>query len=130
MRYKDLFNKKRLKVEIAETPSTVEKGLMFRKHLDADSGMLFKFNKPRELRFWGVNTYIPLSIAFVSPDNKIVKITDIKPLSEKVVSSEENCNVAIEANLDYFEKNKIGVGSKINVITENDDSIYVIFPID
>ncbi len=127
MRYNDLFNQRQLRVEVAETPSAIERGLMFRKKLPDNSGMVFKFNKPQELRFWGVNTYLPLDIAFVSPDNEIVKIGDIKPLSEKVISSDTDCNLAIEANLDFFKKNKIGVGSKVNLMREDDDNIYITF---
>ena len=127
MRSKDLFNSRKLKVEIAETPSMIERGLMFRKKLEDDSGMLFKFKRPQELRFWGLNTYLPLDIAFISSDNEIIKIGDIKPLSTKVVSSDKDCVMAIEANLDFFNKNKIGIGSKINIIEENDDNIYIGF---
>ena len=127
MKYKDLFNSRKLKVEIAETPSMIERGLMFRKKLEDDSGMLFKFKRPQELRFWGLNTYLPLDIAFISSDNEIIKIGDIKPLSTKVVSSDKDCVMAIEANLDFFNKNKIGIGSKINIIEENDDNIYIGF---
>jgi len=127
MRSKDLFNSRKLKVEIVETPSMIERGLMFRKKLSDDSGMLFKFKRPQELRFWGLNTYLPLDIAFISSDNEIIKIGDIKPLSTKVVSSDKDCVMAIEANLDFFNKNKIGIGSKINIIEENDDNIYIGF---
>ena len=58
-----------LKVEIADSPSTLERGLMYRKKLDYDSGMLFVFKRSQNLKFWGRNTYIPLDIAFVNKDN-------------------------------------------------------------
>ncbi len=104
-----------LKVEIADTPSSQERGLMFRSYLDEDSGMLFKFNNPRNLMFWGVNTYLPLDIAFVSPENVIVKIDNIRPLDNKNISSDVDCAMAIEANMGYFSQNDIGVGSKIEI---------------
>ena len=104
-------------IEIAETPRQVEKGLMFRKSLDEDSGMVFKFSTPKVLNFWNLNTYIPLDIAFISPENKIVKITNIEPISVsksiKTVSSDTDCLLAIEANLDFFSKNNICVGDKV-----------------
>ena len=97
----------------------VFRGLMFRKIVDINSGMLFKFNNPQNLKFWGLNTYIPLDIAFISPDNKIVKIENIKPFSTKLVTSDTDCLVAIETNMGYFDKNKISVGNKIRIVEED-----------
>lgn len=112
--------KRLLKVEVADTPSKHQKGLMFRNKLGEDEGMFFKFNSPQNLRFWGVNTYIPLAIAFVSPNKEIKKIDFISPCSDRTVCSEHECNIAVEANYDFFEKNKIGVGHKINIIEEKE----------
>jgi len=108
-----------LKVEIADTPYRHQEGLMFRKKLGEDNGMLFKFPKPQNLKFWGVNTFIPLAIAFVSPEKEIVKISYISPCSSKCVDSEIDCDTAIEANYDFFKKNNINIGSKIEVIHED-----------
>jgi uncharacterized membrane protein (UPF0127 family) len=108
-----------LNVEMAESPSQHARGLMFRKKLGEDDGMLFKFRSPQNLKFWGVNTYIPLAIAFVSPEKEIVKISYISPCSTKSVDSEIDCNMAIEANYDFFKKNNINIGSKIEVINED-----------
>ena len=108
-----------LKVEIADTPSQHEKGLMFRNKLGEDEGMLFDFKHPQDLRFWGLNTYIPLAIAFVSPEKEIIKISYISPHSTTCVNSEKDCSVAIEANYDFFNKNKIKIGDKIELINED-----------
>jgi len=108
-----------LNVEVAESPSQVQQGLMFRKSLAQDDGMIFKFKKPQNLKFWGVNTYLPLAIAFVSPKKEIVKISYISPHSTKCVDSIEDCNMAIEANYDFFKNNHIEIGSKIEVINED-----------
>jgi len=108
-----------LKVEIADTPSQHAKGLMFRKKLGEDEGMLFKFNNPQNLRFWGVNTYIPLSIAFVSSDNIIKKISYISPCNDKTICSDVDCDRAIEANYDFFQKNNVKVGDKIEILNED-----------
>ncbi len=118
--------KRYLKVEIADTPSQHQKGLMFRNKLGEDNGMLFKFKYPQKLKFWGLNTYIPLSIAFVSKDNIIEKISYISPYSTKLVSSDIDCNSAIEANYNFFQKNKIGIGTKISVI-EEDNQTFIKF---
>lgn len=108
-----------LKVDIADTPFKHQRGLMFRNKLGEDDGMLFKFDKPQNLKFWGVNTYIPLAIAFVSPEKEIVKISYISPFSDNCVDSEVDCDLAIEANYDFFEKNRIDIGNKIEVIHED-----------
>lgn len=112
--------KNHLNVEVADTPSKHEKGLMFRKKLEENKGMLFCFSYPQNLRFWGLNTYIPLSIAFVSPDNIIQKISYISPGDTSVVCSEKECDKAIETNYDFFQKNKIWVGDKIDVVKEGE----------
>jgi len=120
------MSNKQLKVEVADTPYAKEQGLMFREELEADSGMIFKFNRPQKLKFWGLNTYIPLSIAFVDNNNKIINIEKISPFSLKCVGSEANCSIAIEANHDYFEKNNIGIGSSIDIVKDGIND-YVIF---
>ena len=108
-----------LNVEIARTPSQHARGLMFRNKLEQDDGMLFKFKNPQNLKFWGVNTYIPLSIAFVSVDNVIEKISYINPHNSSAITSDIDCNRAIEANYDFFVKNEIKVGDKIEVVNDN-----------
>jgi hypothetical protein len=116
---------KQLKIEMADTPSLREQGLMFRNKLDEDAGMMFKFNRPQNLKFWGLNTFIPLSIAFVH-NNKITSIEQISPFSLKCVGSDTNCSIAIEANHDFFDNNDIGVGSSIEVVKDGIQD-YVIF---
>jgi uncharacterized protein len=109
------FNKRELEAEVADTFFKHQEGLMFRKKLGENSGMVFKFKNPKKLKFWGLNTFIPLDIAFISDDNIITKISNISPFSTKIVSSDDKCNIAIEANYGYFNKNKINVGDKINI---------------
>lgn len=115
--------KKSLKVEIADTPNKHQMGLMFREKMENDEGMLFKFDFPQKLKFWGVNTYIPLSIAFVDENNVIIKISSIKPGDSSCVSSDKECDRAIEANIDFFEKNKIKTGDKIDISYDDDPCI-------
>jgi uncharacterized membrane protein (UPF0127 family) len=121
------WKNKMLYVEIANTPEKHEKGLMFRKYLGSRAGMLFKFKDSNVLNFWGLNTYIPLDIAFVDEDNKIVKISKIAPMSLKTVSSDKPCVIAIEANDDYFKNNRIFVGNKISMGKDDIDIDVVKF---
>jgi len=108
-----------LYVEIADNPHLHEKGLMFRKELESNAGMLFKFNKPSVLKFWGLNTFIPLDIAFVSTDNEILKISKIEPHCRDGVSSEKDCLMAIEANNGFFIKEGIREGDKIAICKDD-----------
>ena len=112
-----------LKVDIASTPYEQQRGLMYRKKLGEDDGMLFKFRMPQNLKFWGLNTYIPLAIAFVNTEKEIVKISYISPCSTKCVDSEIDCDMAIEANYNFFEKNNINIGSKIEVIYDDHSTL-------
>lgn len=107
-----------LRVNIADTPSKQERGLMFVRKMPHDYGMLFQFPQPRKLSFWGVNTYIPLDIAFVDSNNKIVDIKAIHPLDQRGVSCDKDCPIAIEANIDYFKNNNISVGDTIDLIDD------------
>ena len=116
-----------LNVDIAETPYQHQQGLMFRKRLREDDGMLFKFKRPQNLKFWGLNTYIPLAIAFISPEKEIVKISYISPCSDNCIDSEIDCNMAIEANYDFFTKNSINVGGKIEIINEDFSTLIKFF---
>lgn len=108
-----------LRVNVADTPLKQEKGLMFVKDLPNDHGMLFQFSSPRKMSFWGLNTYIPLDIAFVDEKNKIVDIQEIHPHDHRSVSCKSDCLMAIEANIDYFKDNNIRVGDVIQLIEDS-----------
>ena len=75
-------------VEVAETSAQQERGLMFRRHLGPDRGMLFDFHAPQTVSFWMKNTLIPLDIIFINPDGRIEAIAaNAKPLSEDLIPS-------------------------------------------
>jgi hypothetical protein len=72
-------------VEVAATPEQQEKGLMFRRELAGDRGMIFPYDPPQDVAFWMKNTLIPLDIVFIRADGTIVRITkaqamDLTPL--------------------------------------------------
>ncbi len=64
------------RVELARTPAEHEIGLMFRKHLDPDAGMLFLFERPSLQTFWMKNTLIPLDMIFIGADRRVVGIVE------------------------------------------------------
>jgi uncharacterized protein len=67
-------------VEVAATPEQQERGLMFRKSLAGDRGMIFPYDPPSDVSFWMKNTLIPLDIIFIRADGTIVRITHAKSL--------------------------------------------------
>lgn len=70
------------KVEVADTDAAREKGLMFRKALAADRGMLFDFKTATPVAFWMKNTLIPLDMLFIAKDGHVISIArDAVPLS-------------------------------------------------
>lgn len=114
-------------VNVADTPYKQEQGLMFVKDMSSDAGMLFKFPQPKKLSFWGLNTYIPLDVAFVNSKNKIVDIQEIKPFNMSAVSCDKECTIAIEANAGYFYDNGIKVGDVIEMKQDPYEGDFVVF---
>ena len=100
-------------VEIAADRSSQAKGLMFRKSLAENEGMLFDFHEPGVYRFWMKNTSIPLSIAFLNESGKVLKIEDMDPEEPKrFYISPSNTQYAIEANQGWFKENRVKIGDR------------------
>ena len=98
------FGRQTFKVETALTDAQRMKGLMNRKSLDAQSGMLFVYSYEQQLSFWMKNTLIPLDIAFIAGDGHILNIESMQPLDESTVSSNGKAMYALEMNSGFFEK--------------------------
>jgi uncharacterized membrane protein (UPF0127 family) len=107
------INAETLYVEVANDPWEHQRGLMFREYLPDNRGMLFIFPYPQRLHFWMKNTYIPLSIAYISSDWKILEMYDMEPLSERLVSSKNKVQYALEVNRGYFQRKGIKVGDRV-----------------
>lgn len=104
-----------LNVENACTSEQLSQGLMFRKKLEENTGMLFVFSQEQTLNFWMRNTYIPLDIAYINNKNEIVDIQSMKPLDETAIVSKAPASYALEVNSGWFKKNNINVGDKIYI---------------
>lgn len=87
----------RFTIEVARTPEEQARGLMFRKSLPADGGMIFPMTPPREASFWMKNTLIPLDMIFVRVDGSIARIAaNTEPHSLTPVSSLEPVAAVLE----------------------------------
>jgi uncharacterized membrane protein (UPF0127 family) len=104
---------KKLFIELADTPSKREYGLMNRKYLPKNQGMLFKFPNPTLASFWMKNTYIPLDIAFLDDHGSVLQIESMSPLNTKAIYSNRSCRYALEVNKGWFAENGITVGSRV-----------------
>jgi uncharacterized membrane protein (UPF0127 family) len=103
-----------LDVELAVTSEQQTKGLRFRQTLAEDEGMLFIFPSPQRLSFWMKDASIPLSIAYIQPDGKIVQIRSMKPYDETPVPSLSNSVThALLVNQGWFERHGISAGTVI-----------------
>lgn len=101
-------------VEIAKTPYQLQKGLMYRKHLDEMSGMLFVFEKIGEKSFWMKNTFISLDIIFINDYGKILTIHENTiPFSEKPLKGEGETKYVLEINSGLSKKYKILEGYQV-----------------
>ena len=93
------IGKHKLVAEVAATSEQRTVGLMYRFSLKPDHGMIFVFERAEPQAFWMKNTFIPLSIAFIAPDGRIVNIEDMKPQTEDSHWSKGPALYALEMNL-------------------------------
>ena len=104
----------RLVAEVAATVPTRTTGLMNRFSLQPDHGMLFVFDAPQPLAFWMKNTYVPLSIAFVARDGRILNIEDMAPQTESTHPSRGLALYALEMKKGWFAERGIAPGARVD----------------
>jgi len=104
-----------IKAEIAKTQEERSTGLMNRKSLQDGEGMLFVFDKDDILSFWMKNTLIPLSIAFIAYDGKIIDIKDMYPNDTNSVKSSRSARYALEAPQGWFSRVNVNVGDTVKI---------------
>ncbi len=102
-----------IQVEVAKTPEERSHGLMERKRLNKDEGMLFIFETEDYHGFWMKNTFIPLSIAFIEKSGRIAWITDMKPLTLDSHVPPKPILYALEMNKGWFSSHGVKVGDII-----------------
>jgi uncharacterized protein len=117
--FTDSLNNSKVKIEIqiANSDFDRELGLMFRKQMDENKGMLFIFPREEKQSFWMRNTFIPLDMIFVNSAKKIVTIhRNTQTLSDQSYPSTAPAQYVLEVNGGYCSKHNINEGDKINFI--------------
>lgn len=102
-----------IRVELADDAAERQQGLMFRESLAENQGMLFAYPDERTLGFWMKNTLIPLDIAYIDAQGRIVDIQQMEPQTTETHNSSAPAMYALEMNQGWFEANGIRVGDLI-----------------
>ncbi|MRR09627.1 DUF192 domain-containing protein [bacterium] len=105
----------RLWVEVVDDEPSRAQGLMFRRELPDDEGMLFVFERPQPLSFWMRNTYLPLDIAFLTDELRVLNIEAMRPLDEGPrYRSRGLARYAVETNQGWFKRNGVKPGDTLS----------------
>ena len=102
-----------LKVEVVASDADRARGLMHRKSLGRNDGMLFIFEEPGYHSMWMKNTLIPLSVAFIDAQGTILNILDMEPETLDPHTSAGPSIYAIEVNKGWFAEKKVKAGDKV-----------------
>lgn len=105
----------RFRIEIATSPAQQQQGLMFRRELAADAGMLFIYRPRRVISMWMRNTIIPLDMLFIAEDGVIVKIVErTVPLSLASISSDQRVRAVLEVNGGTVARLNLAPGDRVS----------------
>ncbi len=99
--------------EVAANMAAAMRGLMFRERLAPNHGMIFLYAEKSTLCMWMRNTLIPLSVAFIDDDGKIVNVEDMEPRTDTSHCARKPVRYALEMERGWFEKRGLKPGSKI-----------------
>jgi uncharacterized membrane protein (UPF0127 family) len=103
-----------IRAELAQTPEQRQKGLMYRRDLGANDGMLFVFEQASPQCFWMKNTPTPLTIAFLADDGSIVNMADMQPFDEQSHCSAKPVRFVLEMHQGWFAKRGVKPGFKLS----------------
>jgi uncharacterized membrane protein (UPF0127 family) len=104
----------RIDAQVASAFEERMTGLMFRKDMPQNEGMLFVFEQPTIQCFWMKNTLLPLTAAFVANDGTIVNLADMKPQTTDSHCSTKPVRFVLEMNQGWFAKKGIKPGMKLS----------------
>lgn len=102
-----------LTAEVAVTAQQQQTGLMHRRSLPPDHGMVFVFAQAQPVCMWMKNTLIPLSVAFIGADGRIVNLADMQPLTEDVHCAQGDVRYALEMPQHWFARHGVKPGDRV-----------------
>lgn len=116
-----------VEVDIADTDAERQTGLMGQNVLPENAGMLFVFEGEQTLSFWMKDTLIPLSIAYIDAEGRIVDIQDMQPLDDVPPHyvSAEPAQYALEVNQGFFEERGVVVGDTVELPVQSEEGSVV-----
>ncbi len=100
----------RIEAEVAATPQSRAQGLMHRKTMDSQRGMLFVFTHDAAHCMWMKNTLLPLSVAFMDANGRILNIAEMKPRNEENHCAAKPARYALEMNAGWFAQRGLKAG--------------------
>jgi uncharacterized membrane protein (UPF0127 family) len=103
----------KLTAEVASNDAHRSTGLMHRRMLPENRGMLFVFPDVAMHAMWMMNTFVPLSVAFIDREGTIINIADMQPQTQNTHSAAKPAKYALEMNLGWFAKRGIKAGARI-----------------
>lgn len=103
-----------IQAQVAATPQERAVGLMFRKDMPVNEGMLFAFEQPSVQCFWMKNTLLPLTAAFVADDGTILNLANMQPQSLDSHCSAKPVRYVLEMHQGWFDKRGIKAGSRLS----------------
>jgi len=105
-----------IRAEVVSDPGTRAEGLMYRKSMAQNAGMLFIFDEAAVHCMWMKNTLIPLSVAFIDDRGAIVNIADMEPQTEASHCAAQPVRYALEMNRGWFAARGVKPGSRLGGI--------------
>lgn len=105
-----------VQMQVALHPAETQKGLMFRKEMGADEGMVFVFDRPQQMSFWMRNTPLPLDIGYFDPEGVLKEIYPLYPHDERPVPSlGRGLQFALEMNQGWYRRNGVKPGDRLDL---------------
>ncbi len=105
-----------VRMQLAVLEAEMQRGLMGRRELGRDDGMVFVYVRPTRLSFWMRNTPLPLDIGYFSAEGELREIYPLHPYDETAVRSRgDQLQFALEMNQGWFRANDVRPGAKLNL---------------
>jgi len=102
-----------VKAEVAANDPARQQGLMFRQSMGPNEGMVFAFEEDARVCMWMKNTFLPLSVAFLDKEGRILNIEDMQPHTTDSHCAVKPARYALEMNQGWFRKKNIAPGAQV-----------------